>query len=93
VIRTSTLQNLPLEGLVQGVNYLLVLTGANQTSTLKFNHLNDPTPRDHPSHTAKVAAGAIITEFICPSPDMTLSFAIAPATYYLTVVPVTSPEF
>lgn len=95
VIRTSSLQVLPLTGLAQGVTYHLVLTGGvGGASTLGFYHLDDTTLHVHPLHAAKAQAAVVLTDFVCPSPNMVLSFAAAPAgPYRLSVLAVTSPEY
>lgn len=91
--RSTTAQNLVLEGLVQGREYLLILTKSPGANSLMFSHLDDPDMAVHPAHSA-VADATVVTKFFCPSPVMTLYFAVAPvATYYVTVEPITTPEF
>lgn len=93
VTTTTTAQTLPLEDVVPGITYLLVITSSPGSNTLKFKHLNDATSANHPAHT-DVSNATVVTQFVCPSTVMALVFAAAPATpYHVTVVPLTAPEF
>lgn len=79
--------------MVPGVTYMLVLTGSTAVGTLKFQHLDDPTPAPHPDYTS-VAGATVVRTFLCPAPVMALVFATAPSqNYFLSIIPLTSPEF
>ena len=79
--------------MVPGVTYMLVLTGSTAASTLKFQHLDSPTPSSYPG-SAAVAGETVVTTFICPAPSMALVFATPPSqNYFLSITPLTSPEF
>ncbi len=72
---------------------MLVITKSPGANTLQFKHQDDPDPVNHPAHTA-VATATVVTQFLCPSPKMALVWAAPPANaYYVSVLPITSPEF
>ena len=93
MIISSSLQTLPLEFVTAGVNYMLVITNAPGASTLVFKHDTNPDTISHPAHTA-VTATTVVKSFLCPSPIMALVFSDVPTEpYFVTVVPLTFPEF
>lgn len=93
MIARTNLQTLPLDSLVPGLTYLLVITNSPGANTLKFQHLDNPTTAAHPAHVGVVGA-TVVTTFLCPAPVMALVFAAPPAQdYYVSVLPLASPEF
>lgn len=90
----TKLKILKLDVLTQGVTYLLVITQCPGAHTLKFMHLDDPTPALLPSYGTNNTVGTVVAQFVCPAPRMLIEFANTPTQdYHVSVTPVSAPEF
>ena len=95
MILQTNLQTLPLTGLEQGHDYLIVVSNAQSAVTLQFRHAGDPTYRDHPDFTAVAPVATVVMRSvrIC-SYDMRIVFATAPpSNYYVSCVASASATF
>jgi hypothetical protein len=93
MVTTSNAQVLEINDCTQGVDYLLVVTGATQSLSLGFKHLGSAATNIHPD-VANITGSTIVKRFICPSPTMALMWAGQPtATYGVSVIPITAPVY
>ena len=82
----GTAQILPLTGLEQGQNMMIIITGANAVFTVEFQHGNEGIWRPHPQFTGVAEAVSNILELRCVSGLMRVNFATPPSQYELTTV-------
>jgi hypothetical protein len=95
VIASSNLQTLPLDSLVAGQTYLLVITNSPGAVTLQFKHHDDPVTRNLPTHVG-MSGAVVVTTFLCPSSVMALvwnTLASNTPKYYVSLTPITEQEF